>query len=137
MRYAGAKGQLTCGPIAASIPIPWSWASRQFRRSRFKSITVRLRQSLRNLIEAILRGGLETHILLDRHAGADVAETVYTPFRTEPDATPVRLVVRRVRPSPGSQLALLRQLQSITNFITDRQPETLYPGTGRPTLPPR
>ena len=56
--------------------------------------------------------------------GADVAETVYTPFRTEPDATPVRLVVRRVRPSPGSQLALFAKY-SYHACITDRQGDTL------------
>ena len=56
--------------------------------------------------------------------GADVAETVYTPFRTEPDATPVRLVVRRVRPSPGSQLALFAKY-SYHAFITDRPGDTL------------
>ena len=43
--------------------------------------------------------------------GADVAETTYTPFDSQPDAAPVRLIVRRVKPTPGSQLALLRQLQ--------------------------
>ena len=37
---------------------------------------------------------------------ADVAETTYTPFQAEPDAAPVRLIVRRVKPTPGSQLAL-------------------------------
>ena len=37
---------------------------------------------------------------------ADVAEAEYTPFRNESVATPVRLIVRRVKPSPGSQLAL-------------------------------
>ena len=37
---------------------------------------------------------------------ADVAETTYTPFQTKPDAPPVRLIVRRVKPTPGSQLAL-------------------------------
>jgi len=37
--------------------------------------------------------------------GADVAETTYTPFALEKDAVPVRLIVRRVRPTPGSQLA--------------------------------
>ena len=37
--------------------------------------------------------------------GADVAETTYTPFADEQDAAPVRLIVRRVRPTPGSQLA--------------------------------
>jgi len=38
--------------------------------------------------------------------GADVAEIVYTPFADRTDARPVRLIVRRVRPTPGSQLAL-------------------------------
>ena len=28
----------------------------------------------------------------------------YTPFQTKPDAAPVRLIVRRVKPTPGSQL---------------------------------
>ena len=37
---------------------------------------------------------------------ADVAEAEYTPVRTEPDAAPVRLIVRRVKPTHGSQLAL-------------------------------
>ena len=37
---------------------------------------------------------------------ADVAETTYTPSQSEPDAAPVRLIVRRVKPTPGSQLAL-------------------------------
>jgi hypothetical protein len=37
--------------------------------------------------------------------GADVAEVTYLPFKSEPDARPVRLIVRRVRPTPGSQLA--------------------------------
>ena len=31
---------------------------------------------------------------------ADVAETTYTPFRTEPGAAPVRLIVRRGSPRP-------------------------------------
>ena len=41
---------------------------------------------------------------------AAVAETTYTPFRTEPDAAPARLIVRRVQGTPGSQWAL-RHLQ--------------------------
>ena len=36
--------------------------------------------------------------------GAAVAETTYTPFQHKEDATPVRLIVRRVKPAPGSQL---------------------------------
>ena len=34
---------------------------------------------------------------------ADVAETTYTPFDSQPDAAPVRLIVCRVKPTPGSQ----------------------------------
>ena len=55
--------------------------------------------------------------------GADVAETRYTPFREEKDAVPVRLIVRRVRPTPGSQLALLT-LYDYHPFITDREGTT-------------
>ena len=55
---------------------------------------------------------------------ADVAETTYTPFRGESDATPVRLIVRRVKPTPGSQLALFASY-SYHGFITDREGDTL------------
>ena len=55
---------------------------------------------------------------------ADVAETTYTPFQSESDAAPVRLIVRRVRPTPGSQLALFATY-SYHAFITDRDGETL------------
>ena len=55
---------------------------------------------------------------------AAVAETTYTPFQSEPDAAPVRLIVRRVQPTPGSQLALFATY-SYHGFITDRDGETL------------
>ena len=51
-------------------------------------------------------------------------ETVYTPFADQKDAAPVRLIVRRVKPTPGSQLALLT-LYDYHAFITDRDGETL------------
>ena len=57
-------------------------------------------------------------------AAADVAETTYTPFQAEADAAPVRLIVRRVKPAPGSQLALFATY-SYHAFITDRDGETL------------
>ena len=44
--------------------------------------------------------------------------------RGEPDATPVRLIVRRVKPTPGSQLALFA-IYSYHGFITDRDGELL------------
>ena len=55
---------------------------------------------------------------------ADVAETTYTPFQAEADAAPVRLIVRRVKPTPGSQLALFAKY-SYHGFITDRDGELL------------
>ena len=55
---------------------------------------------------------------------ADVAETSYTPFQSGPDAAPVRLIVRRVKPTPGSQLALFATY-SYHGCITDREGETL------------
>ena len=62
---------------------------------------------------------------------ADVAETTYVPFQDEPDAAPVRLIVRRVKPTPGSQLALFASY-SYHGFITDR--ETGRPWNWRPTI---
>ena len=50
--------------------------------------------------------------------------TTYTPFQAEADAAPVRLIVRRVKPAPGSQLALFATY-SYHGFITDRDGETL------------
>ena len=55
---------------------------------------------------------------------AAVAETTYTPFQSEPDAAPVRLIVRRVKPTPGSQLALFVNYR-YHGFITDRDGATL------------
>ena len=57
-------------------------------------------------------------------AAAAVAETTYTPFQSEPDAAPVRLIVRRVQPTLGSQLALF-VTYSYHGCITDREGETL------------
>jgi len=50
-----------------------------------------------------------------------VAETSYRPFGRKRS---VRLIVRRVRPSPGSQLALFT-LYSYHAFSTDREGDTL------------
>ena len=121
VRYAGAKGQLT---VRADSGF-YNHAVVQVCRKtdvRF-SITVRLRQNLRNLIEAIPKADWRPIPYLMEGA-ADSAETVYTPFRTEPGAAPVRLIVRRVRPTPGSQLALFANY-SYHAFITDRDGETL------------
>jgi len=87
------------------------------------SITIRQQRSVRRLIEAIPESAW-TPIPYWMQGGADVAETSYTPFASEKDAKPVRLIVRRVRPTPGSQLALFA-LYDYHAFITDRDGETL------------
>ena len=59
--------------------------------------------------------------------GAAVAETTYTPFLGtlgRKRAKPVRLIVRRVPPTPGSQLALYVEY-SHHAFVTNRSGETL------------
>jgi len=53
-----------------------------------------------------------------------VAETTYTPFASRKDAVPVRFIVRRVQPTPGSQLALFATYDYHA-FITDRLGATL------------
>ena len=87
------------------------------------SITIRQHARLRELIEAI-PGTDWTTIGYWMDGAADVAETTYTPFQGEPDADPVRLIVRRVKPTPGSQLALFASY-SYHGFITDRDGDTL------------
>ena len=120
VRYAGARGQLTVRADSGFYTHAMVSACRQLDvRS---SITIRQHASLRELIEAIPEQDW-TPIPYWTDA-ADVAETTYTPFRGEPDATPVRLIVRRVKPTPGSQLALFANY-SYYGFITDRDGETL------------
>jgi hypothetical protein len=53
---------------------------------------------------------------------ADVAEIAYQPFGLR--GWPCRLIVRRVRPTPGSQLALFTEF-SYHAFVTDRSGEML------------
>src|SRR3954451_17676072 len=56
-------------------------------------------------------------------SGADVAETTYTAFSGK-DAMTVRLIVRRVRPTPGSQLALFTTWDYHA-FVTNRPGDTV------------
>lgn len=56
--------------------------------------------------------------------GAAVAEISYTPFATKKGAQPMRLIVRRVPPTPGSQLALYTDY-SYHAFVTDREGDML------------
>ena len=121
VRYAGATGQLTVRADSGFYTHDIVAVCRK-AKVRF-SITARQHQSLRNIIEAIPEAEW-TPIPYWMEGAADVAETEYTPFESEPDAVPVRLIVRRVKPTPGSQLALLATY-SYHAFITDRAGDTL------------
>ena len=121
VRYAGAAGQLTVRADSGFYNHSIVAACRRME-VRF-SITVRQRQSLRNFIEAIPEERW-TPISYWMDGAADVAEAEYTPFKSEPGAVPVRLIVRRVKPTPGSQLALFASY-SYHGFITDREGDTL------------
>ena len=121
VRCAGTGGQLT---VRADSGFYTHDVVAVCRKTKVRfSITVRLHQSLRNLIEAIPEQDW-TPIPYWMDGAADVAETSYTPFDSEPDAAPVRLIVRRVKPTPGSQLALFAAY-SYHGCITDREGETL------------
>ncbi len=121
VRYAGATGPLTLRADSGFYTHALVAACRE-KRVRF-SITVRQHQSVRNLIEAIPEAEW-TPIPYWMDGAADVAETTYVPFESKPDAATVRLIVRRVKPTPGSQLALFTRYRSHA-FITDRDGDTL------------
>ena len=121
VRYAGAKGQLT---VRADSGFYTHAIVALCRRMDVRfSITVRQHQSLRTLIETIPELDW-TPIPYWMEGAADVAEIKYAPFQSKPDAAPVRLIVRRVRPTPGSQLALFAKY-SYHAFITDRRGDSL------------
>ena len=125
VRYAGARGQLTVRADSGFYTHAIVAVCRKMD-VRF-SITIRQHKSLRNIIEAIPETDW-TPIPYWMDGAAAVAETyvpfTYVPFQDEPDAAPVRLIVRRVKPTPGSQLALFASY-SYHGFITDREGDTL------------
>ena len=121
VRYAGATGPLTVRADSGFYTHAMVAVCRKMD-VRY-SITVRQHARLRNIIEAIPEDAW-TPIPYWMDGAADVAETTYVPFQDEPDAAPGRLIVRRVQPTLGSQLALFANY-SYHAFITDREGETL------------
>lgn len=119
VRVAGAIGPLTLRADSGFYSRKVVDACRK-ADVRF-SITVRLNKGLHKTIDAIPENGwTPIPYFLD---GADVAETTWRPFgKRQPQ---VRLIVRRVRPTPGSQLALFTEF-SYHAFITDRPGGTLW-----------
>jgi hypothetical protein len=121
VRGAGATGELTMRADSGFYTHDVVAVARRLK-VRF-SITIRQHKGVRRLIEVIPETAW-TPIPYWIDGGADVAETTYTPFRDAKDAVPVRLIVRRVRPTPGSQLAAF-VLYDYHAFITDREGQTL------------
>ena len=103
VREAGAAGQLTVRADSGFYTHAVVAACRALD-VRF-SITIRQQPNVRTLFEAIPEADW-TPIPYWMDDGAAVAETTYTPFQHTGDASAVRLIVRRVKPTPGSQLAL-------------------------------
>lgn len=121
VRSAGASGELTVRADSGFYGHAVVAVCRTMQ-VRF-SITLRQSPATRRLIVAIPDAAW-TPIPYRIDGGADVAETTYTPFADQQDALPVRLIVRRVKPTPGSQLAAL-VLYDYHAFLTDREGETL------------
>ena len=121
VRHAGATGPLTMRADSGFYTHDIVAACRK-AKVRF-SITIRQHPNVRSMIEAIPEAEW-TPIPYWMEGAADVAETTYVPFQHEPDAVAVRLIVRRVKPAPGSQLALFADY-SYHAFITDRAGDTL------------
>lgn len=114
VRRAGAQGEITLRADAGYYNSKVTEACR--RAGVSYSITAKASQAVHTVISKIPEADW-TPIPYWMDGGADVAETTYRPFsKRHPE---VRLIVRRVRPTPGSQLALLATYDYHA-FITDR-----------------
>lgn len=126
VRGAGATGQLTVRADSAFYSKTVLSTAAKFD-VRF-SITARQDKRVRAAIEAIPEQAWQPipyWLSTPEVSGADVAETVYTCFAGDKrHARTVRLVVRRVRPTPGSQLALFTDWD-FHAFVTDRDGDVL------------
>ena len=118
VRGAGASGEVTLRADSGFYAEKVVDVCRK-RDVRF-SITVRLHRRLEAAIAALPEEAWTPipYFL----PGAGVAETTYTPFGAK--GIPVRLIVRRVPPTPGSQLALFTPY-TYHAFLTDREGDTL------------
>jgi hypothetical protein len=122
VRDAGSTGQLTIRADSA-------FYSRAVLGTAAKlgvhfSVTARQDKKIRAAIEAIEESAwtpIPYWLSTPEVSGADVAETSYTAF-SGAEALEVRLVVRRVRPTPGSQLALFTTWDYHA-FVTNRPGE--------------
>ena len=122
VRDAGATGALTVRADSAFYSRAFIGACRA-HDVRF-SVTVKTKiKAIRRAIDAIPEDAWQP-IPYWIDGGADVAETTYTAFKGTRDKVTLRLVVRRVRPTPGSQLAM-DVVFDYHAILTDRDDELL------------
>ncbi len=123
VRAAGATGDLTVRADSGFYSHDLITACRR-HGARF-SVTMRIHRELREQIAALPEEAW-TPIPYPIPGGADVAEIAYTPFRKYgwKIAVPYRLIIRRVRPKPASQLALFTDYD-YHPFLTDRAGDML------------
>jgi hypothetical protein len=121
VRAAGASGLLTLRADSGFYNHKVVKACRA-QGVRF-SITVRLSPALHQVIRGIAAADW-VPIPYWFDGAADVAETTYTPFAHR-QGTVVRLIVRRVKPTPGSQLEFAGFHYTYHALITDRDGTTL------------
>ena len=125
VRAAGATGELTLRGDSAFYSKAVLHTARKFN-VRF-SITARQDKKIRAAIDTIPEQAwmpIPYWLSSPEVSGADVAETSYTAFAGTKHAMSVRLIVRRVRPTPGSQLALFTTWDYHA-FVTDRTGDML------------
>ncbi len=121
-RAAGAAGLLT---LRADSGFYNHHVIEACRRADVRfSITVRLTKPLHAIIGQITDDAWSA-IPYWLESGADVAETTYGPFIRRGKGKTVRLIIRRVRPTPGSQLEFAGFKYTYHAFITDRDGDTL------------
>ena len=121
VRHAGATGPLTVRADSAFYAKTVLASAAKFD-VRF-SITARQGKRIRAAIDGIAEDAWQPipyWLSTPEVSGADIAETPFTIFAGDKrHAREVRLVVRRVRPTPGSQLALFTAWDYHA-FVTDR-----------------
>lgn len=121
VRHAGATGQLTVRADSAFYSKTVIATATKFD-VRF-SITARQDKRIRAAIDAIDESAWQPipyWLSTSEVSGADIAETLFTVFADDKKhARQVRLVVRRVRPTPGLQVALFTTWHYHA-FVTDR-----------------
>ena len=115
--YAGQRGYHPLLAVAADTGDALMARLRNGRANTARGAANFLRETVRRVRYAGASGPLTSGPLTMR---AD------SPFGSEPGAVAVRLIVRRVKPTPGSQLALFVSY-GYHAFITDRDGDTLEP----------